>query len=85
MKTQVTKRKTLKLKRTDAVGPAAGGEPPPPAPDGLVAPPQAAPAKGASYTFAGICAIISLICFIALVLLQWTEFTFLKTAFPLLP
>jgi len=39
--------------------------------------------EGASYTFAGVCALITLAIFLAILVLQFIEFDFYKDAFPM--
>jgi hypothetical protein len=59
------------------------GEPPPPAPDTLLPPPQMVEPKRANYTWAVIVALLAVGCFIGLLAVQWVEWNALKLIFPL--
>ena len=80
---ETIKKRTLKVKAQSpdpeaaTVADASGSGNPPPAVagGGLYIP---AEAPQASYTFAGILAILSTVMFIALLILQWAEYSFYK-------
>ena len=83
MQTQVTQKKILKLRTTPGVN-TAGGEEAPPAPDTMQPPPMAEGPRE-SFTWAAILAIVAVLCFVALVAIQWIEHQELSSAFPMTP
>ncbi len=81
--------KTVKAKPSSVLPDAAPAEATPQVAASPVESAAAVPAvvaapigKPASYVFAGICAILATICFLALLLLQWLEWDFYQGAFP---
>ena len=75
MNTQATQKRTLALKSDVNSG---AGELPPPASESLQLPPDMVAKDGSKYLVSVILAVIAAVCFIALLILQWMEFSLLQ-------
>lgn len=89
MKTQVTRKKKVISIRSQAAAkaqaPGIDDEPETMAAGTMTAAAMPIPAKTANYGLSVAFALVAMVCFIVLIALQATEFSYLRSAFPIQP